>query len=83
MKKSFFVISESDVIAPVPTESSSKLSKMIEKFNRIPDNKIPISLDEKSIEESTLAPRVIQGSLFTSARGDESNVSLQLSLIHI
>ena len=52
---------------------------MIEKFNRIPDNKIPITLDEKSIEESTLVPRVIQGSLFTSARGDESNVSLQIT----
>ena len=79
MRKSFFVINESDVISPVSTEPSSKLSKVIEKFNRIPDNKIPISLDEKSIEESTLAPRVIQGSLFTSARGDESNVSLQIT----
>ena len=82
MKKSFFVINESDVItpvSPVSPELSSKLSKVIEKFNRIPDNKIPITLDEKSIEESTLVPRVIQGSLFTSARGDESNVSLQIT----
>ena len=76
IEKSFFVISESDVISA--SESSSKISKVIEKFNRIADDDILITLEEKSVEELILVPRVIQGSLFTSARGDESNVNLQI-----
>ena len=52
---------------------------MIEKLNRISDNQIPINLDEKSSEDSILAPRVIQGSLFTSARGEESDVNLRVT----
>ena len=54
-------------------------SKVIEKFNRISENKILISLDEKNVDESILLPRVIQGSLFTSARGDESKVNLEIT----
>jgi hypothetical protein len=76
IEKQFFVINESDVIGA--SESSSKISKVIEKFNRIADTDILITLGEKSNEESILVPRVIQGSLFTSARGDESNVNLQI-----
>ena len=82
MKHSFFVINESDVIESVSSpssDSSSKPLKIIEKFNRISDNKIPIILDEKSTEDSTLVPRVIQGSLFTSARGEESTVNLRIT----
>ena len=53
--------------------------KKIDKFNRISNNEIPITLGEKSSEESTLMPRVLQGSLFTSARGEESDVNLRIS----
>ena len=76
-EKSFFVIDESEVI----TESSimTKTKKIIEKFNRIPDNEIPITLGEKLSDDSTLAPRVLQGSLFTSARGEESDVNLRIT----
>ena len=82
MKHSFFVINESDVIGSVSypsSDSSYKQLKIIEKFNRISDNKIPIILAEKSTEDSTLLPRVIQGSLFTSARGEESAVNLRIT----
>ena len=76
-KKQFFVVNDSDIIG---THDSSKTpSKIIEKFNRISDNEIPIILGEKSTEESILVPRVLQGSLFTSARGEESDVNLRIS----
>ena len=81
-EKSFFVVSKSDIIDSSVTETpdTSVISKkIIEKFNRIPDNEIPITLDEKSSEDSTLVPRVMQGSLFTSARGEESDVNLRIT----
>ena len=77
-KKSFFVVDESEVIGkPAPEATISK--KIIEKFNRISDDKLPIVLTEKSTDDSTLSPRVIQGSLFTSARGEESDVNLRIT----
>ncbi|MDC0159397.1 hypothetical protein OAJ55_01785 [Candidatus Nitrosopelagicus sp.] len=79
IQKSFFVINESDIITPAPPVVSTMPSKVIEKFNRISENKILISLDEKNVDESILLPRVIQGSLFTSARGDESKVNLEIT----
>ena len=81
IQKSFFVINESDIITPAPPVVSTMPSKVIEKFNRISENKILISLDEKNVDESILLPRVIQGSLFTSARGDESKVNLEITTI--
>ena len=75
-EKSFFVVDDSEVIGtPVPETKK----KIIEKFNRISDNKIPIILSEKSTDDSTLSPRVMQGSLFTSARGEESDVNLRIT----
>jgi len=77
-EKQFFVVDDSEVIgAPVPEAIVSK--KIIEKFNRIADDKIPIILTEKSTDDSTLSPRVLQGSLFTSARGEESDVNLRIT----
>ena len=82
-EKQFFVLSKSEIIeqvSPETSESAIQLSKkIIEKFNRIADDKIPIILTEKSSDDSTLTPRVIQGSLFTSARGEESNVNLRIT----
>ena len=75
-EKQFIVVEETDVIGLPDT---SKTKKIIDKFNRISDNEIPIILGEKSSEESTLMPRVLQGSLFTSARGEESDVNLRVS----
>jgi hypothetical protein len=82
IKKSFFVLSESDIVGQISPPSSEiipKTSKIIEKFNRIADTEIPIILTEKSSEDSILVPRVIQGSLFTSARGEESDVNLRIT----
>ena len=79
-KKQFFVVDESEVIGnPVPETETTISKKIIEKFNRIADNKIPIILTEKSSGEIALEPRVIQGSLFTSARGEESDVNLRIT----
>ena len=82
IEKTFFVLSESDVVGqilPPSSEITPKTSKIIEKYNRIADTEIPITLTEKSSEDSTLVPRVIQGSLFTSARGEESDVNLRIT----
>ena len=82
VKATFFVVSESDIVDSVSStlsESPLKLSKIIEKFNRITDDKISIILSEKLSDDLILAPRVIQGSLFTSARGEESDVNLRVS----
>ncbi len=77
-EKPFFVVDESEVIGkPTPETIISK--KIIEKFNRISDDTIPIMLSEKSTDDSTLSPRVMQGSLFTSARGEESDVNLRIT----
>ena len=79
-EKQFFVVDESEVIGtPVPETTTTVSKKIIEKFNRIADDKISIVLNEKSTDDSTLAPRVIQGSLFTSARGEESDVNLRVT----
>ena len=77
-EKSFFVVDESEVIGKSTPETTTS-KKIIEKFNRISDDMIPIMLSEKSTDDSLLSPRVMQGSLFTSARGEESNVNLRIT----
>ena len=71
---SFFVTEESEVTQGTPTAK-----KVIDKFNRISDSSILISLDQNKIQDSELTPRVIQGSLFTAARGQEADVNIQVS----
>ena len=61
----------------VPETKPSK--KVIEKFNRIPESEIPITVNTKTIDFESLSPRVIQGSLFTSIRGAESDVNLKVT----
>lgn len=53
--------------------------RIIEKVNRITEPSIQIIVNEKIIDEKTLAPRVIQGSLFSPARGEESNVNIKIT----
>jgi len=81
LEKEFFVIDQSETIDSTKNSDSSlpTSKKIIEKFNRISDNKIPISLSNKPSEDTTLEPRVLQGSLFTSARGEESSVNLKIT----
>lgn len=58
--------------------STPKLKTIIEKENRISEKMIPISVKEKINNDTSIAPRVISGSLLTS-RGDESTVNLKVS----
>ena len=58
---------------------SIKLDTVIEKENRISEDTITISTEEKISDGATISPRVISGSLITPLRDDESNVNLKVS----
>ena len=60
-------------------DTSIAPKKIIDKHNRITVSDLLISLDEKTSGDQVLVPRVIQGSLFTVARGDESSINIQVS----
>ena len=60
-------------------EPSSLGERVIEKFNRITEPELQITVNEKIVEEKQLSPRVIQGSLFTTVRGEEANVNLKIT----
>jgi len=53
--------------------------RVIEKVNRITEPSVQIIVNEKILDEKTLVPRVIQGSLFSPARGEESNVNFKIT----
>ena len=76
--EALFIVVE-DILVGETSPTSSLPKKIIEKFNRIADSDILISLGQKNVEDSELLPRVIQGSLFTSARGQEADVNIQVS----
>ena len=59
--------------------SAPKLSTVIEKQNSIPEKTIKLFPVEKTVDDVTVAPRVLSGSLITSPRGDEPNVNLKVS----
>ena len=60
-------------------EPSSLGERVIEKFNRITEPELKIIIDEKTVEDKKLSPRVVQGSLFTTLRGEEANVNLKIT----
>jgi len=62
-------------------ELSSLGERVIEKFNRITEPELQIIVNEKTVDEKELSPRVIQGSLFTTLRGEEANVNLKITAI--
>lgn len=53
--------------------------KTIEKFNRLSDANIAITAKQKEGDGMTLVPHLIQGSLVTIPRGDESKVNLNVT----
>ena len=65
-----------------PLEDTSEIvdQRIIDKFNRITESFIPITINEKLIGENSYLPKSLQGSLFTPTRGEEANVNLQVSL---
>ena len=80
--ESTFIVTENPILKstnkPVE-EQPTKPTKIIDKVNRISTTSIPIGIKENAGDDGSLIPRVIQGSLFTSARGEESSVNLQVS----
>ncbi len=68
-----------DVIEkPIILESEKSPLTIIEKVNRILDNKISITTNEKTIDDNNVLPRVLSGSLLT-AKADQSDVNLRIS----
>ncbi|KAF6241993.1 hypothetical protein C6988_10620, partial [Nitrosopumilus sp. b1] len=65
------------VVVETPKETSAP--RTTEKFNRIADSLIPISVAPKTQDELQLSPRVITGSLFTPSRGDEASVNIKIT----
>ena len=63
-------------------EPESKIfgDRVIEKVNRITESQIQITVNKKIINEKELSPRVVQGSLFTISKGEESNVNIKVSI---
>jgi len=63
----------------VEKPKAPKFDTVIEKENRIPEKTISILTEEKTTDDTIIAPRVISGSLITTSRADESNVNLKIS----
>ncbi len=63
---------------PVIPESEKSPLTVIEKVNRILDNKISITTNEKTLDDNTVLPRVVSGSLLTT-KIDQSNVNLRVT----
>ena len=57
----------------------SNVKTIIEKVNRISDNLISINTQEKIINEQSVKPRVLSGSMLTISKNAQSTVNLQLS----
>jgi hypothetical protein len=57
----------------------SSVKTIIEKTNRISDNLISIVTGDKIIEEQSVQPRVLSGSMITPSKTDISKVNLQVS----
>ena len=51
---------------------------VIEKVNRIPDNLISISTQNKIIDEQSVKPRVVSGSMITMSKDNQSDVNLRV-----
>lgn len=63
---------------PIILESEKSPLTIIEKVNRILENKTSITTNEKTIDGNQVLPRVLSGSLLT-AKADQSDVNLRIS----
>ena len=57
----------------------TSVKTIIEKTNRISDNLISIETKDKIVEEQSVQPRVLSGSMITPSKADISKVNLQVS----
>jgi len=80
--------SNNDVIPGKPSLSEKldaggyaifNVKTIIEKTNRISDNLISIQTKDKIVEEQSVQPRVLSGSMITPSKADVSNVNIQVS----
>ena len=70
-----FNVTDAPIVESKPQTTASRVT---EKFNRIPDTEIPITVGEITQDEVKLLPRTIQGSLFTPSRGEEATVNVKV-----
>jgi len=57
----------------------ASVKTIIEKTNRISDSLISIETEDKTIDEQSVQPRVLSGSMITPSKADVSKVNLQVS----
>jgi len=57
----------------------ASVKTIIEKTNRISDNLISIETKDKIVDEQSVQPRVLSGSMITPSKSDISKVNLQVS----
>ena len=77
---SFSIISETS--SPIESEKSTSIPNVktiIEKTNRISADLISIYTQEKILNEQSVKPRVISGSMMTVSKDAQSNVNLQVT----
>jgi len=74
-----FIVTDKSEETGTGAKSLISSKRVTEKFNRISDTIIPMMVTQKQVDDEQLAPRVIQGSLITPARGEESKVNLKIS----
>jgi hypothetical protein len=76
----FGVLSESKTFSIVSEKSAPVLNvrTIIEKTNRISDDLISINTQEKIIEEQSVKPRVLSGSMMTVSKDAQSDVNLRV-----
>ena len=58
---------------------TSSVKTIIEKVNRISDNSISVTTEEKIIDEQSVKARVLSGSMVTMSKDNQSDVNLQVS----
>ena len=74
-----FIVTERATIEKELEEQLEKGKRTTEKVNRIPGTITTISVTEKTLDGEVLLPRVLQGSLLTTTRGEESNVNIKIT----
>jgi len=57
---------------------TSSVKTIIEKVNRISDNLISITTQQKIIDEQSVKPRVLSGSMVTTSKDNQSDVNLRV-----
>jgi len=57
---------------------NSSVKTIIEKVNRISDNLISVTTQEKMIDEESVRPRVLSGSMVTMSNDNQSDVNLRV-----